>query len=186
MQQTNKQTLINTLINKYFSTWRSVHISMLVCIVFLVLINIFALIVPVRTDISINASADTRVNADKASDLNLHPADNLQVSDICPLRSGFFKSTARLRNSMGDRTIKRVLSMLELKYVTISALSKKPVARIKIKTGSLGSARVSSGRTRVYKIGDTIEGMFKIQDIDVKERTVVIEASGKRVTLKQR
>ena len=157
-------------------TWRTVHVVTIGCTVLLAFLTLLALVVPVGGAIQISAASDAAAPLDSNSlSARLAPPHELARTSDTVIRSGFFKSATRLRaHSTLDKTVERIMDSLELKC--IMPIQGKLTGFVKIKGSGMKSC----------VIDQKVEDLFTVRDIDVEQKSMTLDITGKGVILRQK
>jgi hypothetical protein len=154
---------INRLVSRY-GVWRSIHIVMAAGIITLIGVLVLELVIPVRLDSDTSDASYNmnRVNTNYVPEvLQPKPAEFQKLTKI--MRPGLFKSATSLHDKpMADKTIERIRSQLNLRC--IMEMNGEPVAYINIKNSGL----------KKCKVGDSINDLFKVLNINKKSVEVTI------------
>ena len=164
--------LIPTRILQRYTTWRSVHVLLVGCIIVPALTAAFAFAWPVRNTIRItNGSPETTPVDGSNFEEWLHSQGLSNHASPVPIRSGLFKSASRLRRAPEDKTVERIKSQLKLR--SLMSLYDAPIAFVLVEGKGM----------RPCRIGGTITDGVEVLDIDLEQNRMDIEITGKKATL---
>ena len=166
---------MNTKLTTFFArytTWRSIHVMMGIITIVLALIALIAFALPARSTVKITSASQEPASADSNhfQDL-LHSQGLSNPASRVPIRSGLFKSAARMRRAAADKTVEIIKSQLTL--CSLTSLKGAPIAFVSIEGKGM----------RPCRIGETVTDRFKVLDIDLEQNRVDIEITGKKTTL---
>ena len=157
---------------KQYIIMRSLHVVMAGCIIVLALIITLAFAWPIRSPIRITDAPLSIASTDSNHFRNLlHPQDPSSNASSVSVRSGLFKSASRLHRAPEDSTVERIKS--QLKLCSLTSLKGAPIAFVSIEGKGM----------RPCRIGETILDSFKVLDIDLEQKKVDVEITGKKTTL---
>jgi len=166
---------MNTKLTDFFeryTTWRSIQVVMAVSAIVLALIALVAFALPAKSTIKITSTSQELASVDSNHFQDfLHSQGPSNPASRVPIRSGLFKSAARLRRASEDKTVERIKSQLTLRSLT--SLKGAPIGFVSIKGKGM----------RPCRIGETITDGVKVLDIDLAQKKVDIEITGKKTTL---
>jgi len=164
-------TKLITFFERY-TAWRSIHVVLAVSKIVLALITLVSFALPAKSTIKITSTSQelASVDSNHFQDL-LHSQGLSSPASRVPIRSGLFKSAARLRRATEDKTVEIIKSQLTL--CSLTSLKGAPIAFVSIKGKGM----------RPCRIGETITDRFKVLDINLEQNKVDIEITGKKTTL---
>ncbi|MFC1677112.1 hypothetical protein ACFL3G_08630 [Planctomycetota bacterium] len=160
---------------KRFGLWRIVHVMLTAVLLILLCSAAVQMLTPVLTG---NYESQVSVNSD-LSNVNtlsqaLNSEGNERPGDLAGIfRVGLFKAATGLRDKpIADKTIERIKSQLKLQC--IMEINGRPAAYINIKGSGL----------RKCCIGDSVNDLFTVLDINKQNKSVEISILEHKLTLK--
>ncbi len=160
---------------KRFGLWRSVHVTLTAVLLILLCSAAVQMLTPVLAG---NYSSVVAVSSDLSNANTLSHALKTQGNDRSDemagiFRAGLFKAATGLRDKpIADKTIERIKSQLKLQC--IMEINGQPAAYINIKGSGL----------RKCSIGDSVNDIFTVLDINKQNKSVEISILEHKLTLK--
>jgi hypothetical protein len=162
--------IVAGLVNRY-GAWRIAQALLFVVAAALIMTALLILLTPLKNaTLAVDAPVGGRLSPRNSSE---PIGENPPSADVLlkTMRNGLFKSASAVRdNPMADKTIERIRSQLKLQSVV--EINGQQVAYVKINNVGL----------RKCAIGETVEDMFTV--LDIQEKRVEVSIIGHTIVLR--
>lgn len=161
--------LYEKIINR-FGTWRTIQTSLISISVILVIMAVSQIFIPIRSD---QGQAENVIEFTPNENISTLLNDNKdKTKNQIAYRSGLFQPATGLTDKpLANKTIKRIKDQLKLQCVM--EMNSQPVAYINIQGVGL----------RKCTIGESVNDLFTVLDINIQSKNVDISIVEHKVTL---